>query len=38
MTNSLTPAQIVEAVVWLSIQQLLHRLYVFYDADNEFID
>jgi alkylhydroperoxidase family enzyme len=35
-TESLTPAQIVEAVVWLSVQQLLHRLYVFYEADNEF--
>ncbi len=35
-TDSLTPAQIVEAVVWLSVQQLLHRLYVFYEVDNEF--
>lgn len=38
VADSLTPAQIVEAVVWISVQQLLHRLYVFYDADNEFID
>ncbi|MDH3294002.1 MAG: hypothetical protein OER95_06745 [Acidimicrobiia bacterium] len=30
--GSLTPAQIVETVVWLSVQQLLHRLYSFYDA------
>ncbi len=36
--DSLSPEQIVEAVVWLSVQQLLHRLYVFYDADNEFLD
>ena len=34
-TESLSPAQIVEAVVWLSVQQLLHRLYVFYEADND---
>ncbi len=34
-TSSLTPAQIVEAVVWISVQQLLHRLYVFYDARSE---
>ncbi|MEL6985615.1 MAG: hypothetical protein AAFO29_24500, partial [Actinomycetota bacterium] len=38
VADSLTPAQIVEAVVWISVQQLLHRLYVFYDADNEFLD
>ncbi len=38
VADSLTPAQIVEAVVWLSVQQLLHRLYVFYDADNDFVD
>ena len=38
VANSLSPAQIVEAVVWLSVQQLLHRLYVFYDADNDFVD
>ncbi len=38
VADSLTPAQIVEAVVWLSVQQLLHRLYVFYDADNDFSD
>jgi alkylhydroperoxidase family enzyme len=33
--GSLSAAQIVEAVVWVSVQQLLHRLYVFYDADND---
>ncbi|MGH1492466.1 MAG: carboxymuconolactone decarboxylase family protein [Acidimicrobiales bacterium] len=33
--QALTPEQIIEAVVWLSVQQLLHRLYVFYEADNE---
>ena len=38
VADSLTPAQIVEAVVWISVQQLLHRLYVFYDADNDFLD
>jgi hypothetical protein len=31
-TESLTPAQVVETVVWLSVQQLLHRLYTYYDA------
>ncbi len=36
--DSLTPAQIVEAVVWISVQQLLHRLYVYYEADHEFDD
>jgi hypothetical protein len=30
--HSLTAAQIVEAVVWLSVQQALHRLHVFYEA------
>ncbi len=34
-SEALTPEQIIEAVVWLSVQQLLHRLYVFYEADNE---
>ncbi len=33
--GSLSPAQIVETVIWLSVQQLLHRLYVFYDASRE---
>jgi len=28
----LTPAQIVETVVWLSVLQMLHRLYAYYDA------
>ncbi len=32
--DALDPDQIVEAVVWISVQQLLHRLYVFYDVDN----
>ncbi len=31
-TDALNPEQIVEVVVWLSVQQLLHRLYMFYDA------
>jgi hypothetical protein len=34
-TAALTPAQIVETVVWLSVQQVLHRLYTFYDASRE---
>ncbi len=34
-TEALSPAQIVEIVVWISVQQLLHRLYVFYDAYHE---
>lgn len=32
VTEHLTPAQIVEVVVWLSVLQMLHRLYAFYDA------
>jgi alkylhydroperoxidase family enzyme len=32
VTEHLTPPEIVEVVVWLSILQMLHRLYVFYDA------
>ncbi|MGI9598096.1 MAG: hypothetical protein ACR2QK_18170 [Acidimicrobiales bacterium] len=36
--DSLSPEQIVEAVVWLSVQQLLHRLYVYYEADNDLND
>lgn len=36
--QSLSPEQIVETVVWLSVQQLLHRLYVFYEASNDFDD
>ncbi len=32
VTEDLTPAQIVEIVVWISLLQLLHRLYAFYDA------
>jgi alkylhydroperoxidase family enzyme len=32
VTEQLTPAQIIELVVWLSVCQLLHRLYSFYDA------
>jgi alkylhydroperoxidase family enzyme len=32
-THYLSPQQIVEAVVWLSVQQLLHRLYVYFDAE-----
>ncbi len=31
-TDALGPEQIIEVVVWLSVQQLLHRLYMFYDA------
>jgi alkylhydroperoxidase family enzyme len=30
--DHLTPAQIVETVVWLSVLQMLHRLYAYYDA------
>lgn len=30
--EQLTPAQIVEVVTWLSVLQMLHRLYAFYDA------
>ena len=33
--QALSPPQIVETVVWISVQQLLHRLYVFYEVDNE---
>ncbi len=32
VTNRLSPAQIVEVVVWLSVLQMLHRLYIYYDA------
>ena len=32
VVNHLTPAQIVETVVWLSVLQMLHRLYAYYDA------
>ena len=34
-TAALSPAQIVETVVWLSVQQMLHRLYAFYDASRD---
>lgn len=30
--DHLTPPQVVETVVWLSVLQMLHRLYLFYDA------
>ena len=30
--DHLSPAQIVEVVVWLSVCQMMHRLYAFYDA------
>ncbi len=30
--QGLTAAQVVEVVVWLSVLQMLHRLYVYYDA------
>ncbi len=33
--ESLSPAQIVETVTWLSVQQLLHRLYSYYDASRD---
>ncbi len=33
--QALSPPQIVETVVWLSVQQLLHRLYVFYEVDHD---
>ena len=32
-SQSLSAPQLVETVVWLSVQQLLHRLYVFYEVD-----
>lgn len=32
VVGHLTPAQIVETVVWLSVLQMLHRLYAYYDA------
>ncbi len=31
-TSMLSPAQIVEVIVWLSIQQMMHRMYSFYDV------
>lgn len=37
-TAVLKPNQIVEAMAWLSIQQLLHRLYVFYETLNPYVD
>ncbi len=30
--DQLTPPQIIEIIVWISICQMLHRLYSFYDA------
>jgi len=33
--EALTPAQTVETVVWLSVQQLLNRLYIYYDASRD---
>ena len=30
--DHLEPAQIVEVMLWLSLLQMLHRLYAFYDA------
>ena len=32
ITEELAPAQIVELIVWLSVLQMLHRLYAYYDA------
>ncbi|MEL7157619.1 MAG: hypothetical protein AAFN30_13585 [Actinomycetota bacterium] len=32
VNQHLTPPEIVEIVVWLSVLQMLHRLYVYYDA------
>ena len=32
VTEELTPPQVVELIVWLSVLQMLHRLYAFYDA------
>jgi alkylhydroperoxidase family enzyme len=32
ITEELAPPQIVEIIVWLSVLQMLHRLYAFYDA------
>lgn len=31
-TSMLAPAQIVEVIIWLSIQQMMHRMYSFYDV------
>ena len=33
--GSMSAAQIVEMVVWLSVQQALHRLYVYYDVSRD---
>ena len=33
--GSMSAAQIVEMVVWLSVQQTLHRLYVYYDVSRD---
>jgi alkylhydroperoxidase family enzyme len=37
-SSSLSHAQIVETVVWISVLQLLHRIHMFYDADGRFED
>ncbi|MFV0259734.1 MAG: carboxymuconolactone decarboxylase family protein [Acidimicrobiales bacterium] len=34
VTGDLTPAQIVEVLVWISVLQVLHRLYLFYETRN----
>ncbi|MFV0526880.1 MAG: carboxymuconolactone decarboxylase family protein [Acidimicrobiales bacterium] len=34
VTSDLTPAQIVEVVVWISVLQVLHRLYMFHETRN----
>ncbi len=33
--GSLSAAQIVETVVWLAVQQVLHRLYVYFDVSRD---
>jgi alkylhydroperoxidase family enzyme len=32
VTQHLSPAQVVEVVVWIAVLQMLHRLYAFYDV------
>ncbi len=37
VTATLSPAQVVEVVVWLSLLQTLHRLYSFYEARSSLV-
>lgn len=36
--STLSPPQLIELVSWLSVQQLLQRIQVFFDADGRFDD